>query len=139
MEQDGYEQDVDSLSGGEKTGVALAFRLALNSTMREQAALPGTNIIILDEPTDGFSRDQMQKVSDILKSIDSNQIIMVSHERELEDYAEHRFRVTKTDGVGHRASSPLDTCHRRIPCLIWSGVSTGGHYAWVISLRYCQI
>lgn len=99
VEQDGYEQDVDSLSGGEKTGVALAFRLALNSTMREQAALPDTNIIILDEPTDGFSRDQMQKVSDILKSIDSNQIIMVSHERELEDYAEHRFRVIKTDGV----------------------------------------
>lgn len=99
VEQDGYEQDVDSLSGGEKTGVALAFRLALNSTMRAQAALPDTNIIILDEPTDGFSRDQMQKVSDILKSIDSNQIIMVSHERELEDYAEHRFRVTKTDGA----------------------------------------
>ena len=99
VEQDGYEQDVDSLSGGEKTGVALAFRLALNSTMREQAALPDTNILILDEPTDGFSRAQMQKVSEILKSIDSNQIIMVSHERELEDYAEHRFRVTKNDGV----------------------------------------
>lgn len=99
VEQGRYEQDVDSLSGGEKTGVALAFRLALNSTMRQQAALPDTNIIILDEPTDGFSRDQMQKVSDILRSIDSNQIIMVSHERELEDYAEHRFRVTKTEGV----------------------------------------
>jgi exonuclease SbcC len=30
IEQDGYEMDVESLSGGEKTSVALAYRLALN-------------------------------------------------------------------------------------------------------------
>ena len=98
LEQDGYEQNVESLSGGEKTSVALAYRLAINSTMRRQADILGSNLLILDEPTDGFSREQMEKVREILDSLRSEQIIMVSHERELEGFVEHVFRVTKSEG-----------------------------------------
>ncbi|MCE2508633.1 MAG: hypothetical protein J4G04_04960, partial [Nitrosopumilaceae archaeon] len=98
MEQDSYEQNVESLSGGEKTSVALAYRLAINSTMRRQADILGSNLLILDEPTDGFSREQMEKVREILDSLMSEQIIMVSHERELEGFVEHVFRVTKSEG-----------------------------------------
>lgn len=32
VEQDGYEQEIYYLNGGEKTSLALAYRLALNST-----------------------------------------------------------------------------------------------------------
>ena len=98
LEQDGYEQNVESLSGGEKTSVALAYRLAINSTMRRQADILKSNLLILDEPTDGFSREQMEKVREILDSLRSEQIIMVSHERELEGFVEHVFRVTKSEG-----------------------------------------
>ena len=98
LEQDGYEQNVESLSGGEKTSVALAYRLAINSTMRRQADILRSNLLILDEPTDGFSREQMEKVREILASLRSEQIIMVSHERELEGFVEHVFRVTKSEG-----------------------------------------
>ena len=98
LEQDGYEQNVESLSGGEKTSVALAYRLAINSTMRRQADILRSNLLILDEPTDGFSREQMEKVREILDSLRSEQIIMVSHERELEGFVEHVFRVTKSEG-----------------------------------------
>ena len=98
LEQDGYQQSIDSLSGGEKTSVALAYRLAINSTMRRQTGTLSSNLLILDEPTDGFSREQMVKVREILDSLKSEQIIMVSHEREMEGYVEHVFRVTKNEG-----------------------------------------
>lgn len=99
LEQDGYVQDVDHLSGGEKTSVSLAYRLAINSTMRAQAGTLRSNLLILDEPTDGFSGTQMQKVRTILDSVKSDQIVMVSHQSELEGYVEHVFRVTKSDGI----------------------------------------
>lgn len=99
LEQGGYDQPVDNLSGGEKTSVALAYRLALNGTIREKMNVLDSNLLILDEPTDGFSREQMGKVHTVLGSLDAEQIIMVSHEAQLEGYVEHVFRVSKSGGV----------------------------------------
>ena len=98
LEQGGYQQSVESLSGGEKTSVALAYRLAINSAMRRQAGTLRSNLLILDEPTDGFSSAQMEKVREILNSLKSEQIIMVSHEIELEGFVDHVFRITKNEG-----------------------------------------
>ncbi|MEK6870922.1 MAG: hypothetical protein AABX09_05265, partial [Thermoproteota archaeon] len=36
VSQDGYEQEIGYLSGGEKTSIALAYRLTLNSLMRKE-------------------------------------------------------------------------------------------------------
>lgn len=58
-----------------------------------------SNLLILDEPTDGFSKEQLFKVRDILNELDCPQIIIVSHERELESFADNVFRVEKVDGV----------------------------------------
>jgi len=99
VEQDGYEQNLRYLSGGEKTSVALAYRLALNSIVQKVAAGMKSNLLILDEPTDGFSKEQLFKVRDILNEIQSPQIIIVSHERELESFADHIFRVERLQGV----------------------------------------
>lgn len=99
IQQDGYQQEFAYLSGGEKTSVALAYRLALNSTMRRQAETLRSNLLILDEPTDGFSKAQMAKVRTILESLQAEQVIMVSHEAELEGYVDHVFAVTKGEGV----------------------------------------
>ena len=59
IEQNGYEMDVNSLSGGEKTSVALAYRLALNVMVKKVCKAMQSNLLILDEPTDGFSREQL--------------------------------------------------------------------------------
>ena len=99
VEQDGYDQEVANMSGGEKTSIALAYRLALNSTMRSQTNTLQSNLLILDEPTDGFSKAQLEKVHNILDSLHSDQIIMVSHEVLLEGYVDHVFEVTKNDGI----------------------------------------
>ena len=87
------------LSGGEKTSVALAYRLALNMIVRKVATSMESNLLILDEPTDGFSKEQLLKVQDILTELECPQVIIVSHERELESFADQIFRVSKEDGI----------------------------------------
>ncbi|MEM3172816.1 MAG: hypothetical protein QXE82_04670, partial [Candidatus Nitrosotenuis sp.] len=99
IEQDGYELDVDFLSGGEKTSIALAYRLTLNSLMRKETQSMKSNLLILDEPTDGFSKTQLSKVKDVLQELNSEQIILVSHEKELETYVDNIFQISKEGGV----------------------------------------
>ncbi|HYB03810.1 MAG TPA: SbcC/MukB-like Walker B domain-containing protein, partial [Nitrososphaerales archaeon] len=99
VQQDGIDQDVGYLSGGEKTSIALAYRLALNAVVRRVSTGMKSNLLILDEPTDGFSKEQLSKVREILDELQSPQIILVSHERELESFADQVIRVTKTNGV----------------------------------------
>ena len=99
VEQGGYELDVESLSGGEKTSVALAYRLALNTLVKQVTETMSSNLLILDEPTDGFSRDQLSTMRDILNDLGCNQVILVSHEPELESVAEAIYRVVKEGNV----------------------------------------
>ena len=97
--QGGYELDVESLSGGEKTSVALAYRLALNTMVKRISYTMESNLLILDEPTDGFSREQLFKLREIFDELRCEQVILVSHERELEGVADHIYRVTKEGGI----------------------------------------
>jgi DNA repair protein SbcC/Rad50 len=99
VEQDGFVQDVEFLSGGEKTSIALAYRLTLNSMMRQESEGLKSNLLILDEPTDGFSKAQLSKVRNLLHELRSQQIILVSHEKELEAYVDNIFQITKDTGV----------------------------------------
>ncbi len=99
VQQDGIDQDMAYLSGGEKTSIALAYRLALNAVVRRVSTGMNSNLLILDEPTDGFSKEQLSKVREILDELESPQIILVSHERELESFADQVIRVTKSNGV----------------------------------------
>ena len=98
VDQDGYEIDSAHLSGGERTSVSLAYRLALNTLLRRETRSLRSNLLVLDEPTDGFSKSQLAKVHSILKELDYEQIIIVSHDRELEAHADHVFHVTKEGG-----------------------------------------
>jgi DNA repair protein SbcC/Rad50 len=98
FERQGFEQDYEALSGGERTSMALAYRFALNSVVRERI-LAQPELVILDEPTDGFSKEQIYKMRGLLEELDSRQVILVSHERELESIADHIYRVEKRNGT----------------------------------------
>ncbi len=96
--QDGYETSIEHLSGGEKTSVALAYRLSLNKAINE--FLTGINtkgLLILDEPTDGFSSEQLDRVREVLERLDLDQLLIVSHEAQLEGYVDHVLRVRKRE------------------------------------------
>jgi len=99
IEHEGYEQDYPALSGGERTSLALAYRLALNTIVQEVSISGGSNLLILDEPTDGFSKEQIFKIRDILEELRFPQVILVSHERELEGFADHVFKIQKSGGI----------------------------------------
>jgi exonuclease SbcC len=99
VNQDGYYQEVGFLSGGEKTSIALAYRLTLNSLMRKETDSMKSNLLILDEPTDGFSKNQLGKIREVLDELKSEQIILVSHEKELETYVDNIFQISKQDGI----------------------------------------
>ena len=98
IEQGGYEQELEHLSGGEKTSVALAYRLALNTIIQRYSTIK-SDMLILDEPTDGFSKEQLLKFREILEELECSQIIIVSHEEELENLADHTFTVEKNAGI----------------------------------------
>jgi exonuclease SbcC len=94
VNQSGYHLEVDSLSGGEKSSIALAYRLALNEIIRRMIMLED-NLLILDEPTDGFSKEQLVQIKYVLEELSAAQVILVSHEKELEGFVETIFRVVK--------------------------------------------
>jgi exonuclease SbcC len=99
VEQDGYEQDYNYLSGGEKTSLALAYRLALNTIVQKVSSGIKSNLLILDEPTDGFSKEQLFKIREILDELKCPQVVMVSHEKELESFAHQVMRIEKKNGI----------------------------------------
>ena len=98
FERQGFDQAYEALSGGERTSMALAYRFALNSVVRE-SIMAQPELIILDEPTDGFSKEQIYKMRGLLEELDSKQVILVSHEKELESMADHIYRVEKRNGT----------------------------------------
>jgi len=99
--QDGYETNIDHLSGGEKTSVALAYRLSLNKAINEFLTHINTKeLLVLDEPTDGFSSEQLDRVRDVLEQLKLRQVLIVSHEAQMESYVDHVIRIEKT---GHES------------------------------------
>ena len=100
IEQDGYETYIENLSGGEKTSVALSYRLALNKVINDIVAdIKTKDIIMLDEPTDGFSAEQLDKVRDVLNQLNVKQVIIVSHESKIEGFVDNVIRVNKQEGI----------------------------------------
>ena len=107
IEQNGYETVVTDLSGGEKTAVALAYRLALNKVINDFMRSVNTrDIIILDEPTEGFSTGQLDRVRDVLDELALKQVIIVSHETKVESFVDHVFRIEKQ---GHVSSVVVES------------------------------
>ncbi|HIJ18373.1 TPA: hypothetical protein HA372_01655, partial [Candidatus Woesearchaeota archaeon] len=100
IEQDGYETSIDNLSGGEKTSVALSYRLALNRVINDVVAeIKTRDILMLDEPTDGFSTEQLDKVREVLETLRIGQVIIVSHEAKIESFVDNVIRIAKQDHV----------------------------------------
>ncbi len=100
IEQQDYEIDYAYLSGGERTAIALAYRLSLNQIINSLLSKIKTkDIVILDEPTDGFSEQQLDKIRDVLQQLNVKQIIIVSHEQKIESFVENVIRFKKERGI----------------------------------------
>lgn len=94
--QNGYEVPVGFLSGGEQTACALAYRLALNAVVNDVVSIKTSDVIVLDEPTDGFSEEQVVRMRDVLRQVPCSQVVLVSHDAVLESFVETNIRVQKS-------------------------------------------
>jgi exonuclease SbcC len=100
IEQQDYELDYSFLSGGERTAIALAYRLSLNQVINSLLSKIKTrNLVILDEPTDGFSSQQLDKMRDVLQQLKTEQLIIVSHEPKIEGFVDNIIKFTKEAGI----------------------------------------
>jgi exonuclease SbcC len=93
-----YEMDMGALSGGERTAAAFSYRLALNGLVRRNATPDQRNMLILDEPTDGFSREQLARMGNVFAELAADQVVVVSHDRELRTFADRVYMVEKSGG-----------------------------------------
>jgi DNA repair protein SbcC/Rad50 len=100
IEQQDYELDYSFLSGGERTAIALAYRLALNQVINSILShIKTRSLVILDEPTEGFSTQQLDKMRDVLAQLNVEQLILVSHEQKIESFVDNIIRISKEMGI----------------------------------------
>ena len=98
--QNEHEIEYLNLSGGEKTSVALAYRLSLNQIINNLITnIKTKDLIILDEPTDGFSYEQLDRIKLVLDELKVKQIILVSHEPKIESFVEHVIKLEKENHI----------------------------------------
>ncbi|EKF86265.1 DNA double-strand break repair rad50 ATPase [Methanobacterium formicicum DSM 3637] len=96
------ESSLDMISGGEKIAVALALRLGITQV------LSGGNLemIMLDEPTIHLDAYRRQELIDLLKKMSIiPQMIIVTHDVDLEDAADNIMKIEKEDGVSFLVES----------------------------------
>ena len=86
------------LSGGEKVAVAIALRLALARALAERFST-----VIMDEPTIHLDEERRRVLIDVFKnfreSAITQQMIIITHDRELEEVADTVYQVNKINGI----------------------------------------
>ena len=100
IELNGHDVSINTLSGGEKSSLAIAYRLGLKKIIEDNIKENSTlNLLILDEPTDGFSSEQIDRLGILLKESNVEQTLLVSHDEKLESIAQNVLRVNKLNHI----------------------------------------
>jgi len=90
---------ISLLSGGEKVAVAIALRLAIAGALAE-----GVSTVMMDEPTAFLDEERRKLLIDVFRSFfreraPVQQMIIITHERELEEVADTLYLVENVNGV----------------------------------------
>lgn len=89
------EVTIDMISGGEKIAAALSLRLGIT----EAISKGNLEMVMLDEPTTHLDIHRRRDLIDILKEISiTPQMIIVTHDSELEGVADNLIKIEKVDG-----------------------------------------
>jgi len=90
----GYDLNVNSLSGGEKTALSLAIRLAIAQMLDIKF-----KIFILDEPTDGMDNERIESLGELfynfIKYNPDYQLIVITHEEEIAQMGYYRVHLER--------------------------------------------
>ncbi|WP_406535062.1 AAA family ATPase [Methanobrevibacter sp.] len=90
------ESSMSMVSGGEKIAIALALRLGITQAM----ANGELDTILLDEPTIHLDTSRKHELINLLKDMSLlPQMIIVTHEAQLENAADNLIKVEKENGI----------------------------------------
>ena len=89
------ENTLDMMSGGEKISIALALRLGIAKAL----AMGKIELMILDEPTIHLDSQRRYDLIDVFKKLSAiPQMIIVTHDADLEEAADYVLTITKEGG-----------------------------------------
>ena len=90
------ESSMTMVSGGEKIAIALALRLGITRAMSKGEL----DTILLDEPTIHLDSSRRHELINLLKDMSMlPQMIIVTHEAQLENAADNLIKVEKDNGI----------------------------------------
>ncbi|MBR0472002.1 MAG: AAA family ATPase [Methanosphaera sp.] len=90
------ELNKDMFSGGEKIVIALALRLGISKVLSKNK----TDLLILDEPTIHLDEERRSSLIDIISKINFvPQMIVVTHDDEMEALSSNIIKIQKHDGI----------------------------------------
>ena len=90
------ESSMSMVSGGEKIAIALALRLGITQAMSKG----DLDTILLDEPTIHLDNSRRHELINLLKDMSLlPQMIIVTHESDLENAADNLVKVEKENGI----------------------------------------
>ena len=99
---DGRERPITHLSGGERTLLALAYRIGLGILIMQMRGSRPFDVLLLDEPTESLGREDLSidKMVDALSRLKTvEQVIAVTHSEAFAEKADHVIRVEKSDNI----------------------------------------
>lgn len=98
--EEGFERSIHHLSGGERTFLALAYRLGIGQIIMHLKSGRSLSILLLDEPTESLGREDgsIDRLADMLSHLKSvEQIIAVTHSEAFAEKANYVIRVEKRE------------------------------------------
>ncbi|MFQ5762085.1 MAG: AAA family ATPase [Candidatus Bathyarchaeia archaeon] len=100
-EESGETREVNQLSGGERTWIALAYRIGLGQLVTEARTGQSPEILIMDEPTEalGSEDSSIEALASAVSSMKAaRQILVVTHSEALADKASYKIALSKEHG-----------------------------------------
>ncbi len=106
------QETIDMMSGGEKIALGIALRLAIAKAIAGESM----EMLLLDEPTIHLDRYRRRELIEILRKLATiPQLIIVTHDKELEDAADYVYVVKKERGsskvLSTRGGETFSTMH----------------------------
>ncbi|MDI6644590.1 MAG: SMC family ATPase [Methanobacteriaceae archaeon] len=96
------ESQLDMVSGGERIAVALALRLGITQVLSKGVL----EMIMLDEPTIHLDAYRRKELVELLKQMSIiPQMIIVTHDNDLEEAADNILKIEKENGISMLSSS----------------------------------
>ena len=102
IDESGFKRNVNQISGGERTWLALAYRVGLGRLIMEAKTGQSFELLILDEPTEALGTED-RSIEALAKAISNlkmvRQILAVTHSEELAKEASTKIFVSKRNNT----------------------------------------